>query len=86
MKNIEQVCKKIFKLARGVQCEVMAEKRDSSLTRFADNVISQNVASSALNFSVRLLDGGRSAKLAFNQADDASLKRAVAVAALKGSL
>lgn len=77
MKNIEQVCKKIFKLAGGVQCEVMAEKRDSSLTRFADNVISQNVASEALSFSVRLLDGGRSAKMSFNQADDASLKRAV---------
>ena len=78
MKNIETVLKKIFRLAGKVQCEVMAERRDSALTRFADNVISQNVASSALNFSVRLLDGGRSAKLAFNQADDASLKRAVA--------
>ncbi len=77
MKNIEQVCKKIFKLARGVQCEVMAEKRDSSLTRFADNVISQNVASASLSFSVRLLDGGRSAKMSFNQADDATLKHAV---------
>jgi len=77
MKNIETVLKKIFRLAGRVQCEVMAERRDSALTRFADNVISQNVASSALNFSVRLLDGGRSAKLAFNQTDDASLKRAV---------
>jgi predicted Zn-dependent protease len=77
MKNIEQVCGKIFKLARGVQCEVMAERRDSALTRFADNVISQNVASSSLNFSVRLLDGGRSAKLNFNQVDEATLKHAV---------
>lgn len=78
MKNIEPAVEKILKLARGVQCEIMAEKRDAALTRFADNVISQNVASSALNFSVRLLDAGRSAKLSFNQADDASLKRAVA--------
>lgn len=78
MKNIETALEKIFRLAKGVQCEVMAEKRDSALTRFADNVISQNVASSSLSFSVRLLDSGRSAKLSFNQADDASLKRAVA--------
>jgi predicted Zn-dependent protease len=77
MKNIELVCKKIFKLAGGVQCEVMAERRDWALTRFADNVISQNVASASLNFSVRLLDGGRSAKTSFNQADDAALKHAV---------
>jgi predicted Zn-dependent protease len=77
MKNIETACKKIFRLAKGVQCEVMAEKRDSALTRFADNVISQNVASSALSFSVRLLDGGRSAKMSFNQADDATLKHAI---------
>ena len=78
MKNIELVCEKIFRLAKGVQCEVLAEKRDSALTRFADNVISQNVASSSLSFSVRLLDGGRSAKLNFNQTDEASLKHAVA--------
>ncbi|MDA8131520.1 MAG: metallopeptidase TldD-related protein [Elusimicrobia bacterium] len=78
MKNIETTLKKIFKLAKGVQCEVLAERRDSALTRFADNVISQNVASSSLSFSVRLQDGGRSAKLSLNQADDGSLKRAVA--------
>jgi predicted Zn-dependent protease len=77
MKNIETICKKIFSLAGGVQCEVMAETRDGALTRFADNVISQNVASSSAYFSVRLLDNGRSAKINFNQADDASLKRAV---------
>lgn len=77
MKNIEQVCGKIFKLAGRAQCEVMAERRDSSLTRFADNVISQNVAASSLSFSVRLLENGRSAKVNFNQADDATLKHAV---------
>ena len=78
MKNIETVCKKIFSLAGKAQCEVMAETKNSALTRFADNVISQNVASSSVNFSVRLLDDGRMAKINFNQADDASLRRAVA--------
>lgn len=78
MKNIETVCKKIFGLAKGTQCEVMAEIRTGALTRFADNVISQNVASSSADFSVRLLDDGRAAKVKFNQADDESLRRAVA--------
>lgn len=77
MKNIESVCGRIFRLARGVQCEVMAEAGDRALTRFAENVISQNVASSSLNISIRLLDGGRTAKANLNQTDDASLKRAV---------
>lgn len=77
MTNIEKVCGKIFKLAGKAQCEVMAETRNGALTRFADNVISQNVASSSLNFSVRLLDSGRSAQFSFNQTDDDALKRAV---------
>ena len=35
MKNIETICKKIFSLAKGAQCEVMVDKRDGALTRFA---------------------------------------------------
>lgn len=77
MTNIEKVCGKIFKLAGKAQCEIMAVKSDGALTRFADNVISQNVASSSLNFTVRLLDGGRSAQFSFNQAGDDALKLAV---------
>ncbi len=77
MPNLEKVCEKIFKLAGKAQCEILAEKRDSALTRFADNVISQNVASSSLSYSVRLLDSGRSAKISFNQTDDATLKHAI---------
>lgn len=77
MIKTEKTIEKIFRLAGKAQCEVLAGKRDTSLTRFADNIISQNVASSSLNFSVRLLDNGRSAKVSFNQTDDASLKRAV---------
>lgn len=77
MTNIESVCEKIFRLAKTVQCEVTAEITKTALTRFADSVISQNVDASAENFSVRLLDNGRTAKINFNQSDDASLKRAV---------
>jgi predicted Zn-dependent protease len=77
MTNTEKVCEKIFKLAGKAQCEVIAETRNGALTRFADNVISQNVASSSLNFTVRLLDSGRTSKVRFNQTDDASLKHAV---------
>ena len=77
MTIIESACEKIFRLAGAVQCEVTGELRSGALTRFADNVISQNVSSSSANFSVRLLDNGRTAKINFNQTDYASLKRAV---------
>ncbi len=80
MRKIEHICERILGLAGGVPCEVTAEEREAALTRFADNVISQNVASSSLNVSVRLLDAGRSAKVNLNQADDATLKAALASA------
>ena len=77
MKNIEAACEKIFRLAGKVQCEVTADTKRSALTRFADNVISQNVAVSSTDFSVRLSDNGRTAKVNFNQADDETLKRSI---------
>jgi predicted Zn-dependent protease len=77
MKNMETVLKNIFRAAGGAQCEIMAWKREGALTRFADNVISQNVSSSSLDFSVRLLEGGRSAKVKFNQTDDGTIKNAI---------
>lgn len=77
MKKIEQVCETAFRLARGVQCEVLAFRRDSSLTRFADNVISQNVAASRASYTLRFLDGGRTASVTLNQDGAADLERAV---------
>ncbi|HNW43133.1 MAG TPA: TldD/PmbA family protein [Elusimicrobiales bacterium] len=77
MKTIESACEKIFRLAGKVQCEVTAETKDSALTRFADNVISQNVAVASTDFSVRLSDGGRTARVNFNQAGAASLESSV---------
>jgi predicted Zn-dependent protease len=77
MKNIESACEKIFRLARGVQCEILAETRNSALTRFADNVISQNVATVSTDFSVRLTDNGRTAKVNFNQASEETLQSSI---------
>ena len=80
MNRLDAACEKILKLAGDTQCEVTAAASDSALTRFAENAVSQNVASSLARYSVRLLDNGRCAKVAFDQADDASLKRAMASA------
>jgi PmbA protein len=49
----------------------------SALTRFANNVIHQNVAEENYGVSVRTVFGGRTARASTNKLDDESLKRAV---------
>ena len=49
----------------------------SALTRFANNVIHQNVAEENYGVSVRTVFGGRTARASTNKFDDQSLKRVV---------
>src|SRR5215471_16299281 len=49
----------------------------SALTRFANNVIHQNVAEENYGVSVRAVIGGRTARASTNKLDDESLKRVV---------
>src|SRR5215475_10600152 len=49
----------------------------SALTRFANNVIHQNVADENYGVSVRTAFGGRTARASTNKLDDESLKRVV---------
>jgi predicted Zn-dependent protease len=49
----------------------------SALTRFANNVIHQNVAEENYGVSVRTVFGGRTARASTNKLDDESLKRLV---------
>jgi len=57
--------------------EVIMDNSSSSLTRYADNIITQNVSeNNILNVIVRVLKNGKVARAILNQADDASLKRA----------
>src|SRR6478609_4981972 len=49
----------------------------SALTRFANNVIHQNVADENYGVSVRTTFGGRTARASTNKLDEESLKRVV---------
>src|SRR5215469_14663141 len=49
----------------------------SALTRFANNVIHQNVAEQNHGVSVRTVFGGRTARASTNKLDNVSLKRVV---------
>jgi PmbA protein len=50
---------------------------DASLTRFANNAISQNVAEQNAHISVRPVIGGRTARASTNRRDDASIRGVV---------
>jgi PmbA protein len=49
----------------------------NALTRFANNIIHQNVAEDNIGISVRTVFGGRTARATTNKVDDESLKRVV---------
>src|SRR5215831_6088433 len=49
----------------------------SALTRFANNVIHQNVADENYGVSVRTTFGGRTARASTNKLDEESLKRVI---------
>jgi predicted Zn-dependent protease len=85
MKEHRKTCAEIFRLAGRVRAEVTISSSDSALTRFADNVISQNVAETSVSVSIKLTDKGRVFRVSLNQTGGAALADAVAraLAALK---
>ncbi|KAF0127783.1 MAG: peptidase U62 modulator of DNA gyrase [Elusimicrobia bacterium] len=85
MKEHKKTCAEIFRLAGRVRAEVLVHSSESALTRFADNIISQNVAEASTSVSIRLTDKGRVFRTSLNQPGGAALSAAVkkALAALK---
>jgi predicted Zn-dependent protease len=59
------------------EVEILCSGGKSSLTRFANNIIHQNVAEENYSVSVRTVFGGRTARATTNKLDDQSLKRVV---------
>jgi predicted Zn-dependent protease len=71
------VFQKIKKLSSADEIEVLFYGGHSALTRFANNVIHQNVAEHNVVVSVRSAFGQRTARATTNRLDDESLKRVV---------
>ncbi|MFA6316704.1 MAG: metallopeptidase TldD-related protein [Elusimicrobiota bacterium] len=80
-----KLCDKIFSFARKKDAEVIVFSSESALTRFADNIVSQNVSNRSLEIVIRLVEGGRVGRVSLNHSGDAELKAAVesAIAMLK---
>jgi predicted Zn-dependent protease len=74
-------CGELFervRLASGADdVEVTVQGGRSSLTRFANNAITQNVSEEGCEVSVRIQMGGRTARATTNRMDDESLRRVV---------
>ncbi len=68
---------RIKKLSTAEEVEAYFYGGRSALTRFANNVIHQNVAEENYGVSVRTVFGGRTARASTNKLDDESLQRVV---------
>ncbi|MDP8228556.1 MAG: TldD/PmbA family protein [Candidatus Electryoneaceae bacterium] len=71
---------KALSYADGYETEVMVSSGDSALTRFGESVITQNLASSSVGISVRLIKDGRMGKASTGNVSDDGIRRCVETA------
>ncbi|MGH9804772.1 MAG: TldD/PmbA family protein [Candidatus Acidiferrales bacterium] len=80
----EARCREIFDIIRRAstadETEVFLESGRSALTRFANNIIHQNVAEEDTLVSIRAVADGRTARATTNKTDAESLRRAAELA------
>jgi predicted Zn-dependent protease len=71
----EEVFEKILKYSTAEETEAIISSTSFALTRFANNIIHQNVAEQTASFSVRAVVEGRMARASSNQFDEESIRR-----------
>ncbi len=75
--KVQSIFDRIKRFSTASELEVIFSSNDSSLTRFANNTIHQNVAELNEVASIRVAFDGKTARATTNRFDDESLKRAV---------
>src|SRR6266568_2840682 len=78
----EEIFKQVLKYSTADETEAMMGSTSYSLTRFANNIIHQNVLEEGSYLSVRAVAGQRTARASTNRFDDASIRQ-IAEAALE---
>jgi PmbA protein len=78
--DLSRIAERVFKLSEADETEVEIDATTDALTRFANNMIHQNVAEQTLSISVRTVVDGRTALVTTNKTDEESLRRAVSSA------
>jgi predicted Zn-dependent protease len=76
--ELRRIAERILRLSEADETEVAIDATTDALTRFANNVIHQNVAEQYHVISVRTVFEGRTARASTNKTDDESLRRVVA--------
>ena len=78
--DLARIVERVLKLSDADETEVEIDSTTDALTRFANNMIHQNVAEQTLSISVRTVVDGRTARVTTNKTDEESLRRAVSTA------
>ncbi|HKE30792.1 MAG TPA: TldD/PmbA family protein [Candidatus Angelobacter sp.] len=73
----QKIFDQVKKFSSSKELEIIFAGTNSSLTRFANNTIHQNVAETSEMASIRVAFDGKTARATTNRFDDESLKRAV---------
>lgn len=79
--DCQRIFEKVLKFSDADETEATFGGGEHALTRFANNIIHQNVAEEGYVLSVRTVYGGRTARATTNKFDDDSIRRVVAEAA-----
>lgn len=74
-KRARKICESVFQAVPRGEVEVLLQDETSSLTRFAENQIHQNVSQSSMEVSVRVQLGKRVGRASTNRLDEDSLGR-----------
>ena len=78
--DLARIVERVLKLSEADETEVEIDATTDALTRFANNMIHQNVAEQTLSISVRTVVDGRTARVTTNKTDEESLRRAASTA------
>jgi predicted Zn-dependent protease len=76
-KEARKICEQVFMRCQGGEAQVMLTVSDSALTRFANNIIHQNVAERDMELSLLFFIGKRSGSARTNRTDSAGLDELV---------
>ncbi len=79
--ELKTIAERILKFSEADETEIEIDVSTDALTRFANNIIHQNVAEQVLHISVRAVMDGRTARATTNKTDEESLRRVAAAAA-----
>lgn len=72
--NPEKIIEKIFKISKADETEVRLSNTNEDLTRFSNNIITQNVSSINTSVHVRIVHDGKTLSTSFNDLSDENIK------------